>query len=240
MSCVREAERRCEGLEPVKVRGRAVTKDAGQSERRLSSAQKCEYAAPRMVRRQTMENGEVAAQRICAEAVPAGGVGDVDQQPFLIWSVETKGLEPRRRAGRPAGGIDHCVRVQDLLGTVVRPTQQPHPSHGTCSGARREAQRVAAAQQVHARQPPHPRPHTAFDHSPTGADGHEARRRRPETMTAQVHTSVAEHIADQRSVFRQLVGDAGKEFFEQLLTPGQQRISVASLGHTSPGLDALG
>ena len=95
-------------------------------------------------------------------AIDPRGVADSDLDPLLFRLGETKTLEPGRARGAAAGGIDHEVGRDGLLGAVA--DLDADALDGGPGVIRNQALHRAVLDHAHIRQRRQPPPHMAFQH----------------------------------------------------------------------------
>ena len=168
-------------------------------------------------------------------AVGAGGVGEADLHLLDLRCRVAERLEPLRATAPPAAGIDHQVRVEDLVrAAVVRPPQDAEAGHAAAVGGRGQPRGVATVEEGHVRQRQHPRPHARLEQRPADAQPDKPRVR-PVHLPAAVDPAELRLEVDAAGAEAdELLGEAREEVLEDLAAPGEQAVGVPALRYPAP------
>jgi hypothetical protein len=150
--------------------------------------------------------GSVAVELVAAAPVDPAGVGDSDAHLVLGGPRVAELLQPDRASGASAGGVEDQVGLEYLLGAAVGAPNYPDAAHALAVGRRGQPGGVAAVDEPHVAERPHPVADALLQQGSADGEGPQVARRRAQPKPLVVPAGVGLEVAGQSAVGHQLVG----------------------------------
>jgi len=236
---VRRRDRRGEGGEGVRIVRRAVRGAVAAEREDPAAALLCEQEQ----RARALGDGAdqdqlVGIERAVRQPQVPARVAHADRELLLRRACVAEPLEPRRQPRRSPARRDHEVGREELLRAAVAALQDPHARDPVAVRPRRQPKRVAAVDQLHARERPHAAADVALDEGSAREQRVRARRGAREPVAADDEARLRERLAGRRAGGHELLAESGQQRVEAGLAVRQQRMRMAALRDRLAPLEA--
>jgi hypothetical protein len=150
--------------------------------------------------------GSVAVELVAAASVDPAGVGDADAHLLLGRPRVAELLQPDRATGASAGGVEDQVCLEHLLSAAVGVSEHPDAVHAPAVGRRNQPGGVAAVDEPHVAERPHPVADALLQQGPADGEGPQVARSGAQPEPLVVPAGVGLEVAGQGPVGYQFVG----------------------------------